>query len=219
MKYNIIHLNGFMYVVDKAKRVPNQDEWFYNLVTNTIHQLKEVPEGFLEISNRKIGLWTILIASNDPSLNLPLLPTVEEDIEHLATEIVRKGGGWEHLYINNKLIHKQPPNPTGFWRDVNNVIAGYKAASAKKYTEEDLKDAMKVAMKQASSGSSFEDRDFINRHIQFLTPKPIAVELETKVLITDGTYNGRTENEYVPMEFVKTDSTNHVIVKQWYFNV
>jgi len=73
------------------------------------------------------------------------------------------------------------------------------------------------AMKQASSGSSFEDRDFINRHIQFLTPKPIAVELETKVLITDGTYNGRTENEYVPMEFVKTDSTNHVIVKQWYY--
>lgn len=204
MKYNIIHLNGFMYAVDDKigyKIAP--EEVYYNAFEKTI----------TKASSYGYGKWLIVIATNDRSLNLPLLPTVEEDIsfkgfnevwakvvEHVDTTLFTRIGMQEFTQSIKKV-----------WE------AGYKATKAKQFTEEDLKDAMKVAMKQASSGSSFEDRDFINRHIQFLTPKPIAVELETKVLITDGTYNGRTENEYVPMEFVKTDSTNYVIVKQWYY--
>lgn len=215
MKYNIIHLNGFMYAVDKAKRVPNQDEWFYNLVTNTIHQLKEVPEGFLEISNRKIGLWTILIASNDPSLNLPLLPTVEEISFKGFNEV------WHRLIMSIPPLNRT--NVIQFTEEAKNIWkAGYKAAKAKQFTEEDLKDAMKVAMKQASSGSSFDDRDFINRHIQSLTPKPIAVEFKTETICYCGhttTCDCGQEPDKPFVKTPKTDSTNHVIVKQWYFNV
>lgn len=61
MKYDIIHLDGFTYAysTDHAEK----DDYYYNPVTQTINQAISG-----KINTNKV------VATNDPSLGLPLLP-------------------------------------------------------------------------------------------------------------------------------------------------
>jgi len=150
-----------------------------------------------------------VVASTDKSLGLPLLPDIEENIEQLAIEIIRRRGGWEHLFINNKLIHKAPPVPTGFWRDVNNIIEGYKAASAKKYTEEDMRKLYEGTVQNVGTVVKRKDMPTWEQVLHSLNPLPIQVEVK----ITSRVYKGGIIEKEINNLLV--DENNFVQVVKW----
>jgi len=158
-----------------------------------------------------------VVASTDKSLGLPLLPDIEENIEQLAIEIIRRRGGWEHLFINNKLIHKAPPVPTGFWRDVNNIIEGYKAASAKKYTEEDMRKLYEGTVQNVGTVVKRKDMPTWEQVLHSLNPLPIQVEVEMQGY----TYDYRNIPTITVPDtmtwLLKVDKNNIVQVVNWIF--
>jgi len=204
--YDLIHLNNHIYMVDKDKILTIGTKYIDD--TDAIREaVIDDPEYWKARSD-----YNKILASTDKSLGLPLLPNIKENIEQLAIEIIRRRGGWEHLFINNKLIHKAPPVPTGFWRDVNNIIEGYKAASAKKYTEEDMREAYNFGVSAAQETHlPFEDI------IQSLNPLPIKVEVEMQGY----TYDYRNIPTITVPDtmtwLLKVDKNNIVQVVNWIF--
>lgn len=178
--YNIIHLlDGYMYMVDKEADTLNQwivqEQWDAGdgtMIGGNIGQrivTDKNPELFKEYYNMVFGhswdrlvsnahkehTWTI-IATNNTKFNLPLLPEID-NIEQLANNCAEE----ENKYNLDKV------------RTKINFIKGYKAAKAKKYTEEDIWKIWIAGRKfQSHNGPDFKE------FIKTLSPKPIAVELE-----------------------------------------
>lgn len=101
------------------------------------------------------------VASNNPELNnLPKLPPVEEDVEKLALKHFPEYIG------NNTDIQKQISKRIGF-------TEGYKAASKKKYTEEDIM----TFYKHVKTHTFQEAIDHLNKSLNPL-PKQVEVEME-----------------------------------------
>jgi hypothetical protein len=165
-RFELIHLNGQMYMVDGIPSLTG--EWYIDdtdairqsVTDNTEYWLKR--EGYKKI-----------VATKDPSLGLPLLPEIEEDI---SVEAVLEG---QKVY-------------TAWDRDDNSMTAlggyqrgykvGYKAAKAKQYTEEDLRYAYNTGRmfgQWEAPNSTLESKpSTINELLQSLKPLPIAVEVE-----------------------------------------
>lgn len=201
-QYDIIHLpDGYMYGIDKKVGIKEGDYHYYKGKTPLIKHL----EGISKVNQIKIGYsntqnnkWYLgnavvnefhndcfkIIFTNNPSLGLPLLPDIEEDVEKLAKN------------ASIKYCEKWWPNQSDRYIDAalinhtNGFLEGYKAASAKKYTEEDIRKAIDFgeAMRGEKStinenfGSPFIEYEGaqkeIETYIQSLFPKPIAVEVE-----------------------------------------
>ena len=202
MKYELIHLNGFMYAVDDIPDKPYIGPYIICWPSSK----KELFNSHNAIAYSRRNISYMVIASNDPSLGLPLLPAVEEDVERLAYKSANK--------LLSEFIHpKDVKKISQLWID------GYKAASAKQFTEEDMRKAIEL---------SREDyvKDVIDiRHpieiIQSLKPKPIAVELEMtrKCALNKSDCFGFQEMlpdcgcQWIPA----VDENNYVKVKQWYY--
>lgn len=145
--FDIVHLNEHMYAVDKKQHIEEG-----------IRFLPIIGEG---------DYGHPIIATTDTSLGLPLLPEIEtKNIESLALK--------QYPIIKNKDVD-------GDWNDSNSVIRkgfikGYKAASAKKYTEEQVRNAILKAWDKS------EDTKNIDEIIQSLNTKPIQVEVEMDYL-------------------------------------
>lgn len=233
MKYDIIHLNGFMYAVDK-KKDPNNDE---------IGMFEDENECWLQEWWNHVK-WSPntykIVATNDPSLGLPLLPAVEEDelslyieFEEAALEVSKS-----ILQDSNVFYPQSPFTPEqkselrlqrlkdiGIWQKVT----GYKAAKAKQFTEEflekirDLVDELPVDWTGTGDPKQgikdeLDWRKRWNSHIESLKPKPVAVELEMEIddsIEPISTGNYPRDEDYAWK--LKVDSTNHVNVKQWYY--
>lgn len=119
----------------------------------------------------------LIIATTDPSLGLPLLPVVEEDVEELAKK-AQHDFTWGKSKAFDLGFSYSGMMSNGYlhgWKD------GYKATSAKKYTEEDLRKAFlageSVEFWRQKGGKEYPS---IERYIQSLNPKPIQVEIETE---------------------------------------
>lgn len=107
------------------------------------------------------AVYEIIAVSN---LNLPDTPSIEieEDINDLA-----------YQYYTSSQYH----DITSSYHWLN----GYKAASAKKYTEEDLRKAIRQGeINEGCTAARKTDEEFI----QSLQPKPVSVEIDM--------YNGNT---------------------------
>lgn len=127
---------------------------------------------------------------------IPDLPSI--DFSALSQEDCKKIG-W--VDVQRLAIDKFPYTNEGSLEDDIDAakrriwIDGFITAQSlneKKFTEEDLKKAMKSAMKQGGGSSSFEDRDFINTSIKSLSQsKVFDVEVETEDAILD---NGNKDN-------------------------
>lgn len=187
MKYEIIHLNGFMYAVpDSVKEYVERTK--HNILSS------EAMKGQI-------------VATNDPSLNLPLLPAMEEDVEKLALSFYPE---IKHLnQASHTDIEKQIGKRIGF-------TEGYKAAKAKQFTEEDMKKAY------LSGYQRHEDQnlDMISlrgkntptteQWLKSLKPLPIAVELGMQVITGKG--HGKRETK-----ILKIDENNFVNVLKWVY--
>ena len=103
--YDIIHLNGQSYMVDKEAEISDGDWYIHN---NKVIQAYKSSE---ELRNIMKNLCAKILASTDTSLGLPLLPAFEENIEELA----KKTLGYTPISL----------------LDISNFKAGYKAAKVK----------------------------------------------------------------------------------------
>lgn len=138
-RYPIVHFNSFMYApaVDHAEI----GDYFHNRLENRIEKA----------ASGKINTGKV-VASNDPALELPMLPDVEEDINQLAEDNCALDTG-----INRTK-----------W--IKGFVTGYKAASKKQYSKEDIMTWYKY-VKTHTVKEAFT-------YLESLKPKPIAVELD-----------------------------------------
>lgn len=90
-KYNIIHIDNYMYGVD-SKSVNNINNSDYYILNSTIFKADMVIDGIIWnksplYAKHKTYQGKKIIFSNNPALtSLPLLPPIEEDIVNIAAE-------------------------------------------------------------------------------------------------------------------------------------
>lgn len=189
MRKDIIHLNGHMHVIDNESKLMPGD------VT--------------------LGLMGKIIATTDPSLGLPLLPAIEENtlqqlVDELPVDWLGTGG-----------LGSNPDKEAEDWKKRWDVA--YKAAKAKQYTEEDMRKAFIAGRKFQQGGKSAKEQpernepDFTD-FIQYLNPKPVAVELEMKD-IGGEEWMGDNENgePFWNEILIPRVENGFVKVKQWYY--
>lgn len=145
---------------------------YYNLVSG--------PDFDKIIGNAKKDHTWRVIATTDKSLNLPLLPPIEEDIDESLEQLLGRSKKW-------------------YYEDTwNNIKFGYKLASKKKYSEEDLLKYMEFRMlywKESIKKAEFKNHEhpfeaqekaIHERAIQSLKPTPIAIEIEMNSWFKNG---------------------------------
>lgn len=240
--YDIIHLpDGYMYAVDKEGEIL-YDEWCFEYHENydnpeynhqkyvlpngvdaywlrplNMDYLKEKPKEFRFWRKMDGSCWKV-VATNNPSLNLPLLPEVKENIYEIALEqfpenwqVIQGESCNQDIDINEQLR--------------NGFCVGYKAASAKQYTEEDLRKAIELAreqywetgggglVKQGSWEFKLQYKQDIDEMIKSLKPKPIKVEVE---MIEDLDPSNHGFKDITLEQYPKTIN-NIIQVKHWIY--
>jgi hypothetical protein len=197
-KFDIVHIDGYMHI---GKSLVKSEDFPYIVLEKLVDGewcLWQVDNGNDWDEKNQLTI----VASNKPSLGLPLLPSVEVNIDQLAredAEIVCGGGAGV--------------SPVA--RHVIGFVNGYKAAKAKKYTEEDMVNLYNLATGEMEGTGFVRIMDVIN-------PKPIAVEIEME------NYNARpdlgnfliqSDGSVGPliMQRVKVDENNFVKVVNWIY--
>lgn len=161
------------------------------------------------------------IASSNPSLGLPLLPAVEEDLTPV----------FEKCFKNSGIAPK--------YRELYEIGVedGYKAASTKKWSDEDMFEYSNWVtewclynkyQKTNDGAKHFGLRERVTNKQLFAKwrsiyekKKPIAVEVEMELVDDNdysdfeegGTYPGVVNSEHL----LKVDENNFVIVKRWIY--
>lgn len=114
-----------------------------------------------------------VVVAQSTNLSLPNIPYVEieENVKELAEQWFEKDFlNRNYFYVNHEELQK------GF-------IQGYKAASAKKYTEEDLRKVMLEYAKWVTGGVpslrfASTQEEAMSKIIQSLKPKVVSIEVE-----------------------------------------
>lgn len=205
--YDIIHLpDGYMYAVDN-KKIPYNPNGGTNGLFICLSEINmgHPEDAFVKNVGNCEGCRTI-ITTNNPTLGLPLLSEIEEDVEQLA-----KDRATALFPVGTSDVH---------WRAcVEDFLMGYKAAKAKQYTEEDMRNAFNSGQICEYEGAYDKDSWF-NGFISTLNPKPIAVEIEMIYDYSDMEEHceGGTLPSAVYGELqLKLTNNNEVIVKQWIY--
>lgn len=185
--YDIISLNNHLYMVDKEAVIKANE-----IGTDGYHI-----EFFRERWQEKD--WFKIIASDNSKLGLPLLPKIEEYDEDFKVKCI------------DLLLHEsKDTDPASF-------IKGYKAASAKKYTEEDMRDIYFNGLIDGIKGVPEDEKGnkMFKEHLRFFKKIPVQVEVEMEAK--------RDPNETEKVKILhlhfepKVDSNNFVIVKRWVY--
>lgn len=213
-RYDIIHRpDGFMYGIDKEEK-PKKREWAYDTLVPKLFQVEED-----HIYNKvSCSLWTHdldyvvkVIFTNNPSLGLPLLPDIKPfDFFKYKDLLIKE-------LMAEKVAVKQLRIIERIW-DV-----ATKAASAKKYTEEDIRKAVDLGLSISTmSDEPFTSKTFkktkrisIDGFIQSLSLKPIAVEVEMKDTFKEINDGCNSIPIHKGWELKLID--NKVQVKQWIY--
>ncbi len=174
MRYDIIHINGFMYAVDREVLVLKNNYFILKAGEKMILREEEKEIDNHVYHKNFFGSMFIgkVIYTNDPSLGLPLLPEIEN------VDFTGFNESWNEVisHVDTTLFDKKSMDI--FTKSIKSVWEnGFKAAKAKKFTEEDVRNAYRNGFHRG--GSSFPEDYFTeNEQIDYLTPKPVAVELE-----------------------------------------
>lgn len=161
--FDLIHLpNGHRYAVEEREDYKiSPEEIYYDKYNNEIKIA----------STSGWGTWQVIIASDDKSLNLPLLPPIEEDVQKISDEFgdfwARNNGSYDNLKDEEEkedFEEEKGKYSFGFFN-------GYKAAKAKQYTEEDI-------MKWYKYVKTHTVEEAFTHLKQSLNPLPKQVEVE-----------------------------------------
>lgn len=199
--YNLIHPNNHIYMVNRN----------FIRVGATFSLLGEnIFDGSDKVAK--------ILASTDKSLGLPLLPNIEEDIEMPDRSQIIKLAKTQNF---NGQIGTIIPQEKAF---LNGYEKGYKAASTKKYTEEDIRKAIIFGFEQClnnetispdGSGETGIFEKDIKPFIESLNPLPKQVEIEMKMefITTEDDQNDPIGHFWIP----KVDANNIVQVVKWIY--
>jgi hypothetical protein len=198
-RYELIHLNGQMYMVDGIPSLTG--EWYIDdadairqsVTDNTEYWLKR--EGYKKI-----------VATTDPSLGLPLLPDIEEDVASMLLKRLAELGF-----------------PKMKTEEIHNWSSQIVAAKAKQYTKEDMWDAARFGYDTANNNADDEGTQMTGEEfqafLQKLRPLPIAVEVE--MVEVD---NGDTEHDEggtlpgaVTSELEPVIENGKIVVRKWIY--
>lgn len=183
--FDLIHLNNHVYAVDKTVRKLNKGDWHIQQKDNKIG----VWQYLLGSGETPLWYWKI-IATTHKSLGLPLLPEIEDDVTVLAEK-------------------RFPIGDTDFnGLFQGGFVEGYKAAKAKKYTEEETRELCKKSWDAYHHNDTFDEWWNENKKTD---PLPKQVELEMEYDPTGITYH---ENDKAFKPKVKD---GFVIVKRWIY--
>ena len=201
-KFDIISLNGFMYAVDRDikmgdicrfKHPMQPDDMADFSEKHIIQDLHHSDYKPYEVrTNNGFGpkeAYFKIVATSDPSLGLPLLPDVEENWFILAKE------EWEE----SKKVMEKMHQPTSQEQQAfffSGFSFGYKAAKAKQFTEDDMRNAHMTgsisSLNWIKNGIEEEYNHVVKaeNYIQSLKPKPkfIWLVLENNVPLVENGY-------------------------------
>lgn len=209
--FDLIHLNGHRYAVDKESKEKGQ----WEIINNELNLLSDDIE--------RTG-WLVIATDNitDPAFkefNLPLLPPIEEFdmVENLLMDNMSY-----YLTLAEDASPKQESQ-----KDIAvvllNILGQYqeKAAKAKQYTEEDVrkalqsnKEGLKTEWNAYIDGISEDRFDSVIKALQSLNPLPKQVEIEMidkEKDIVKYIVKGNTFPE------PKVDANNFVNVIKWIY--
>lgn len=220
MKYDIIHINGFMYAVDKEADLKPDQHWIHP--KGAIFPFTDVYyKAFTAL--KEYGKTGVIVATNDPSLNLPLLPAVEEDNVFPCILKSNQQKGWKYWFTDKDGLNQH----SDFFFDEGECRENakrFKAASAKEFTEEDMVSFLNyyistVPLNASSTGENngLTKKEVLNKFIQSLRPKPVAVELEMKFTFKAVDIGAGSKVQHNTGKQPAVDENNFVKVKQWYF--
>lgn len=166
--FDLVHLKGQVYMVDKEATLINS--WCTDGVilyepTETRNELmiKAGTEGWLKTKVKAI------VATTDPSLNLPLLPAIEENVVNLS-RIYAEERNSDIIEVLGRGFAE-----TNIQRSYEDFYAGYKAAKAKKYTEEDIQKILDYFTNEAPG---FYIKKYFLRRLKEANPLTRQVEVE-----------------------------------------
>lgn len=204
-QYPLIHLHDKMYMVDKEAKVKTGD---IAIDDSTESLYTKIERGYGRLNMKKV------LASNDSSLELPLLPSIEEDIEKLAEAYV-SGARWMET------INSVPDSKMEFILNSHkkSFIAGYKANKAL-YTEEDMINCFIAGFHHQAKLQLLDDS--AKEYLQSLKKLPIAVVVEMEMNDdVHGTYENAVEDgmpiEEIPHK-IKVNEKGFVIIKKWIYD-
>lgn len=249
--YNIIPLNNHLYMVDKTLKKKYEDNTNLLILRDGLLWGKEgqvctllrdrINGATCEVRKAKSKTTYYaytdinycvdredvvpILASTDTTLGLPLLPKVEEeDILSKAEEI--------YPYVESHVIKAVAHNAGQDSRRIA-WVRGYKAASVKKYTEEDMREAFiegtnhGARYQQLIDNDDFVDADEMSidkdfeKLIQSLTPKPIAVEVEMLEYLSDFEYeaieSGQLDYRKATVLTKPKTKDNMVVIRRWIY--
>lgn len=196
--YPLVHLNGYMYMIDSDIRGKRGWNWIISL-SRAIKLERDYEKHSAEWMFARL-----IVATTDKFANLPLLPEVEEDVNKLA----EKEFPYQFRYNPRKkeVSDRITMQYRSIWKK------GYKAASAKKYSEED----MQFMFKQGARAGLGKNETF-EHSLEMLKKEPIAVEVEMREAwkIVDHTPSG--DNIYQPEIWVPKTTNNIVHVVKWIY--
>lgn len=120
--YDLIWLNSFCYGVDKKANIKEGDKYIA-LDTNVIWTST--------INGKNDERYLVILMSSNPSLGLPLLPSIEEDIEKLAKNYSEEEWSYSDFQGKNKGIDDEHTGQALRGAAVGGFERGYRAAKAK----------------------------------------------------------------------------------------
>lgn len=176
--YPIVQLGEYLYALDKEAEIKEGDKVYRHYDDGGSHIGDSLPNSD---NLKKDRVWKIIATSN-PSLGIYLLPKIEEDWYKTSEEYSKKikSGNTTEEFISK----------------MQGFIDGYKAASSKKYSQDDIDKAIASAYKACNmsveGSKSFApdvliSRNFLEQYLKSLTPVPKAIEVEMEDLPVEET--------------------------------
>lgn len=177
--------NGYLFVDEKA----TECRFYLHCSIGGNHQVYDIENGGI-LDDFKRGQpigWCIKIVAQSPELSIEGVPYVELEEEYLCK-------------LNTALTYWKTfsgEKQTGIAYGIGLAIEFYKAAQAKKYTEEDLRKALEKAKVWKYHGNETT----VDEIIQSIRPKIESIELETKTVEWSMNINPTLVGTQVPVSY------------------
>lgn len=220
-RYDIIHIDNHMSMIDKReeeaiKPVPNKHHICLDEIrSNAVPENKDRQVPCIIFHDDPVGNCggcREILASTDKSLGLPLLPSINQNIENIAEKLTFEE------YPETISGERAKEKMFGRIKFYEGIIRGLEYSSTKKYTEKDLKTAIqksRVTNTDNVIGTGLRlHRWTEDEIIQYLNPKPIAVEVE---MYQNPDNDNPNFGGYDVPDTPKVDENNFVIVNKWIY--
>ncbi len=217
--FSLVHVNEFMYMIDQSI---STNKFPKTWVSGEDSQLRVLKSLVFSGSSQVYG--NPILASNDPSLSdLPKLPSIEEGVHKESYDACDE-------FHKNEGKNQYDLTKEEFAILNEGFVWGFtKAASKKKYTIQDIKEALRngvhIGMQNVKEpifigdGFNFDQAKAIKECVEYidkLKPSPIKIEVEMEY---DDTRRSLDISDDYLLESAYSLKLvdNHVVVTEWHY--